>query len=66
MQKITNFVKENTVGFSSSLALLLLIFVLPSLFAGNDTLLWLDRFLIGLIMVADVGYRFLIFRKNNL
>jgi len=65
MQKITNFVKENTVGFSSSLALLLLIFVLPSLFAGNDTLLWLDRFLIGLIMVAYVGYRFIMFRKNN-
>lgn len=65
MQKLTDFVKQNTVGVLSSIALLLLIFILPSLFSTNETLLWLDRFLIGLVMVGYITYRFLLFRKNN-
>lgn len=65
MQKIQHFAKTNRVGIITAIGLFLLIFIIPSLIQGSETLLWFDRFLIGFIGLGYVIYRAYVFRKHN-
>lgn len=65
MTKILDYLKTHKIGAILSLVLFLLVFILPKTAGDNAALLKVYQLAIFALLFAYLGYRFILFRKEN-